>query len=111
MKEISDLFKQNEYSRKIYGKLMMGDSFNSPRDIKPCQNVAYREKKRERNVRETKNNFTDELLECMEMMDSHPFVQQVFKSKGRLPNFILYTEHQIDDLKYFISHQNNLVLC
>ena len=57
-----------------------------------------------------KNNFADELLECMEMVDSHPFVQQVFKSKGRLPNFILYTENQIDDLKYFISHQNNLVL-
>ena len=33
----------------------------------------------------------------MELVDSNPFVQQVYKSKGSLPNFILYTEEQIDD--------------
>ena len=46
----------------------------------------------------------------MELVDSSPFVQQVFKLKGSLPNFILYTDEQIDDLHYFISHQGNLVL-
>ena len=46
----------------------------------------------------------------MELVDSNSFVQQVYKSKGSLLNFILYTDEQIDDVKYFISHQGNLVL-
>ena len=30
--------------------------------------------------------------------------------KGRLPNFILYDDMQMDDLQYFILHQGNLPL-
>ena len=110
MKKVSELSKQSNYPRKIYKKLTMDDSFNGPRDIKQCQNIAYREKRKEKKSEGKKNNFADELLECMEMVDSHPFVQQVHKTKGSLPNFILYTNNQIDDLKYFISHQNDLPL-
>ena len=46
----------------------------------------------------------------MVLVDSDEIVQQVSKTKGKLPNFLLYSEDQIDHLMYFISHQGNNVL-
>ena len=89
---------------------MREDSFNGPKDFKQCQNVAYSERNKKQKTTGKKNNFADELLECMDLIDSSPFVQHVYKSKGRLPNFILYDEQQIEDLQYFVSHQGNLPL-
>ena len=96
--------------RDIYKELVKEDSFSAPKDFKQCQNVAHNVRKKESSSKGKKNNFADELLECMELVDNHPFVQQVHKSKGSLPNFILYSDDQIDDIKYFISHQGKLVL-
>ena len=81
-----------------------------PKDFKQYQNVAHNEREKDNKTVGKKNNFADELLECMELADSNPVVQQVFKSKRSLPNFIVYTEDQIEDLNCFISHQGNSVL-
>ena len=93
MKQMKDMAKDNP-PRKMYRTLTMNDWFDAPKDIKQCQNIVYRGKK---NVTKeplgSKNNFADELLECMQMVDTHPFVQQVIKSQSSLPYFILYTEH------------------
>ena len=109
MKQIATLTKY-QTPREIYNELTKEDSFNGPKDFKQCQNVAQSERNKQKTSTGNKNNFADELLECMELVDSNPFVQQVYKSKGNLPNFILYTDEQIDDVKYFISHQGNIVL-
>ena len=109
LKQIASLTKY-QTPREIYKTLSKEDSFNGPKDFKQCQNVAHSERSKEKTTTGKNNNFADELLECMELVDSNPFVQQVYKSKGSLPNFILYTEEQIDDFRYFISHQGNLVL-
>ena len=109
LQKIANLSKY-QTPREIYKTLSKEDSFNGPNNFKQCQNIAHNERKKENKTTGKKNNFADELLECMELVDGSPFVQQVFKSKGSLPNFILYTDEQIDDLHYFISHQRNLVL-
>ena len=57
-----------------------------------------------------KNNFADELLKYFELVDSDNFAQHVSKSKEKLPNFVFYSDDQIDDFYYFISHQGSHVL-
>ena len=95
----------------MYKTLTKEDSSNGPKDFKQCQNVAHNErKKKDRKTIGNRNNFAEELLECMVLVDSDEFVQQVSKTKGKLPNFLLYSEDQIDHLMYFISHQGNNVL-
>ena len=96
--------------REIYKSLTKEDSFNGPKDFKQCQNVGYNERKKEKTTTGRKDNFADELLECMELVDSDNFVQHVSKSKGKLPNFVLYSDDQIDDFYYFVSHQGSHVL-
>ena len=96
--------------REVYSKKSKEDPFNGPKDFKQCQNIAFTEKKNKKQSIGKKNNFADEVLECMQSVDNNPFVQHVFKSKGKFPYFILYNDEQIDDLNYFVSHQNNFVL-
>jgi hypothetical protein len=106
---LSKIAKLSQYQppRDVYKAMVKDDSFNGPKDFKQCQNVAYNERNKKQKTAGKKNNFADELLECMDLIDSSPFVQHVYKSKGRLPNFILYDESQVDDLQYFVSHQGN----
>ena len=71
--------------------------------------------KNEKRVRSNlgrRDNFADEVLDSMEMVDKHEMVQQVVKSKNQLPSFVLFTENQIVDLEYLVDHQgqNNFVL-
>ena len=94
----------------MYSKLSKEEPFNGPKDFKQCQNIAFTEKKNKKQSIGKKNNFADEGLECMQSVDDNPFVQHVFKSKGKLPYFILYSDEQIGDINYFVSHQNNFVL-
>ena len=94
----------------MYSKLSKEDPFNGPKDFKQCQNITFTEKNNKKQSTGKKNNFADEVLDCMQSVDDNPFVQHVFKSKGKFPYFILYTDEQIDDLNYFVSHQNNFVL-
>ena len=70
-------------------------------------NVAHNERKKRQKTMGIKNNFADELLKCMDLIDSSPFVQHVYKSKVRFPNFILYDKHQMNDFQYFVSHQGS----
>ena len=54
-----------------------------------------------------KNNLADEVLECLLMVDSCEFVQQFCKSKGKMPNFVCYTEDQKEDLMFFLSRKRD----
>ena len=86
-------------------------NINAPKDFKQCQNISFTtEKKNKKQSIGKQDNVADEVLECMQSVDDNLFVQHVFKSKGKLPYFILYPDEQIDDLNYFVSHQNNFVL-
>ena len=86
------------------------DSFNGPRDFKQCRNIAYNTKIKERKTSGKGNNFADELVACMSLVDNHEYVHPLIKVKGQLPSFILYTEDQIDDMKYFIKKQKGYAL-
>ena len=90
MKTISELPKYLA-PREVYKKLSKEDTFNGPKYFKQCQNVAHNERENDNKSAGKENNFADEL-------------------KRSLPNFIVYTEDQIDDLNDFISHQGNSVL-
>ena len=109
LEKISGLSK-HQRPRQVYKTLIENDSLNGPKDFKQCQNVAHNTKKKETKISGRRNNFADELLDCMELVDTHEFVQHVYKTKGRLPSFILYTQNQMDDLMYYIKNQDGYAL-
>ena len=76
-----------------------------PRDFEQCQNKAHQERKKVRSNLGRRDNFADEVLDSMEVVDKHEMVQQVVKSKNPLPSFVLFIEKQIVDLKYIVAHQ------
>ena len=43
----------------------------------------------------------------MQLCDDHPMVLEVIKLKKELPHFVLCTESQLEDLKYFMANQGN----
>ena len=97
--------------RQIYRELNKEDSFDGPRDLKQCQNVKYNERKKTDDRKKgKKTNLADEIIECISMVDEHPFVQQVSKGKGKMPNFVLYPQEQKQDLAYFLSQESNYII-
>ena len=108
MDKISKLSKYQS-SCQIYKTLLAEDSFNSARDFKQIQKKIQNEQKKEKKTIGKKDNFADEILLSMQLVDDHEMVQ-VFKVKKKLPSFILYTENQIEDLRCFLSNQGNFVL-
>ena len=48
-----------------------------------------------------KNNFADNLQRVEDLVDCHPFVQEVFRSKDTVPYVILSTQEQICDIQRF----------
>ena len=87
--------------------MVMGDSLQAPRDFKQVRNVKHQKLKREKqNNIGFKNNLADEVLECISLVDTHEFVQHWSKAKGKMPNFICYTENQLQDLIFFLSQKS-----
>ena len=93
--------------RDVYKSMLLEDSFDAPKDFKLFLNVKYQQStKHNKNKIENINNVADEVLDCISMVDSNEFVQQCSKSKGRVPNYICYTENQRDDLIFFLSQKS-----
>ena len=80
--------------------------FDAPRSRKQVENAKYREKKGEK--KGDSPNFADHMTSVENMVQTHPFVQLVSHSKGKVPCVILYTEDQIKDLgRFCCSHPNS----
>ena len=94
--------------RDVYKSMVLENSFDAPKDFKQVRNVKYNLlKKHDSGSDGKKNNLADEVLECLLMVDSCEFVQQFCKSKGKMPNFVCYTEDQKEDLMFFLSRKRD----
>ena len=94
--------------REVYKSMVLENSFDAPKDFKQIRNIKYQQsKKKSQNRMGKMNNLADEVLNCISMVDSNDFVQHFSKSKGVMPNFICYTENQINDLNFFLSQKSH----
>jgi len=46
-------------------------------------------------------NLADDVVAVLGLLNTHPFVQKVFLSKGKSPTVVLYTQQQLADMKRF----------
>ena len=92
----------DEAPRKIYKKYL-DESDNEPRDSKQIRNLKYRMKVADTIDKRLGSNIADEVLEVIQMKDSHPFVQSIGHLKDQVPTVICYTADQMKDFKQFIK--------
>ena len=92
--------------REVYKSMVLDNSFEEPKDFKQGRNVKYNKLKKRDSGTGYKSNLADEVLECLSLVDSSEYVQQFCKSKGKLPNFVCFTEHQRNDLAFFLSQKS-----
>lgn len=72
----------------------LNNSMDAPKDTRQIKNAKSREKKK---TMQPTNNIADEILEVLNMMNDHPFVQQVIHNKGQVPSIIYHTDEQMVD--------------
>jgi hypothetical protein len=69
----------------IYADQLQNDtSINQPRDTKQVRNLNHRETKK-RKVTSHQHNVADEILQVIDMVDTHEFVQEIVHTKQRVP--------------------------
>ena len=109
--ETMDKIKQkvkSQTTNAIYQEEILENEniFDAPRSRKQVENAKYRDKKGEK--KGDSANFADHMTSVENMVQTHPFVQLVSHSKGKVPCVILYTEDQIKDLgRFCCSHPNS----
>ena len=103
LEKIAELAKEKT-PREIYKKMTLDDSFEAPKDFKQCQKVKSKQTKKLEIG--SKTNLADEVLECISLVDSNDFVQQVCKVKRKMPNFICFTDVQKENLNFFLSQKS-----
>ena len=109
--ETMDKIKQkvkSQTTNATYQEEILGNEniFDAPRSRKQVENAKYRDKKGEK--KGDSANFADHMTSVENMVQTHPFVQLVSHSKGKVPCVILYTEDQIKDLgRFCCSHPNS----
>ena len=85
--------------------MVMNDSSDAPRDFKQVRNIK-RQLQQQPNLGK-KSNFADEVLKVISMVDdTNEFVQQVCKVRGKMPNFVCYTNDQKEDFNFFLSQKS-----
>ena len=105
---LKPLSKLKQTPREIYKDVVLDDSLEAPRDFKQVRNMKYQNSKKEKQYNgRYKNNLADDILECITAVDTHEYVQHWSKSKGKMPNFVCYTENQREDLKLFLSQKRS----
>ena len=52
-------------------------------------------------------NLADDVVAVLSLLNTHPFVQKVFLTKGKAPTVVLYTEQQLADMKRFCCPQSD----
>ena len=80
-------------------------SINQPRDTKQVRNLNYRETKK-RKVTSHQHTVADEILQAIDMVDTHEFVQEIVHTKQCVPSIICYTNEQLQDMKNFITSKS-----
>jgi restriction endonuclease Mrr len=83
----------------IYADQLQNDtSINQPRDTKQVRNLNHCETKK-RKVTSHQHNVADEILQVIDMVDTHEFVQEIVHTKQRVPSIICYTNEHLQDMK------------
>ena len=52
-------------------------------------------------------NLADDVVAVLSLLNTHPFVQKAFLTKGKAPTVVLYTEQQLVDMKRFCCPQSD----
>ena len=65
----------------------------------PCQNVAY-PAKRGKDTQTHRDNFSDHIQTLESVAKTHEFVQRLDITKDKIPTITLYTEDQLEDVKF-----------
>ena len=84
------------------------DSMSLPRNVKQITDARYRTKKGTSG--QYSANIADDLLKVFNMVNDHPFVQEVVHTKGKPPSIILYLDEQMDDLRSFVAAKTDYVI-
>ena len=78
-------------------------------NTKQIKNAKYNQKRKEMKKKSESNNFEEDLQKVEDLVDCHPFVQEVFRSKDKVPSVILYTQEQICDIQRFCLLQGQVL--
>ena len=100
------LTKENNVPRRTYKTMLLNQSTEAPRDFKQVRNIKQQQKTHQKSNPGKSANLADEVLEVISMVDTCDFVQQVCKSKGKMPNFVCFTEEQKNDFNFFLSQKS-----
>ena len=97
--------------RKVYSDMVLEDSVNAPRNLKQVQNMKHTKANLQRGPSIHRKNTADDVQTIMNMMNDHPFIQEIVQIKGKPPMVILYTEDQLKDVRNFcVKHKEKTVL-
>jgi hypothetical protein len=69
-------------------QLQNNTSINQPRDTKQVRNLNHRETKK-RKVTSHQHNVADEILQVIDMVDTHELVQEIVHTKQHVPSMFL----------------------
>ena len=69
-----------------------------PQVVCADRNLNHREIKK-RKVTSHQHNVADEILQVIDMVDTHEFVQEIVHTKQRVPSIICYTNEHLQDMK------------
>ncbi len=86
--------------------LAESDIIDAPRSKKQVENVRYSTKKKEHQPTEKRANFTDQIGQLQNMVQTHPLVQELIHTKGKIPSVVLFTKEQVLCLSAHCSHNS-----
>ena len=87
--------------RNVYSDMVLENSFDAPRNLKLVQNIKHKNERGKRNTENNRKNTADDIQTIINMMNEHPFIQEIVQTKGKPPKVILYNEEQLKQVKKF----------
>ena len=107
--EIKDKVK-NEQPRNVYSEMVLNNSIEAPRDLKQVQNSKHANSKQQRGHTTNRKNTADDFQTFINMMNDHPYIQEVLQMKGKPPMAILYTNNQLKEINQSLELIGHLTL-
>ena len=100
MEEAGELLKQGK-PKLVYETLKKKyDEVERPTGLQQLRDKRKNEKKKAKPVQYSNSNVADNMQVLENLVShNHKFVRSVFRTNGKSPGIILYTDEQIDDLK------------
>ena len=87
-------------------EMVANDSIDGPANLKQIRNKKYRMTKQSNTG--SGSNVADQVLTTIGMLTSHETVQKIIHCKNKITCIILYSNHQIEDLKSNCIGDNGL---